>query len=111
MDPNPVKAKEGLGTGLIVLLLVLVVDVPVIIGASMPLMGHSVIPGYKYIRETRMTVGVLLVYTLIVLALGLYWYRTQQRTARLVGMLLGLIPVAIIAWQFIVQLLEGPPEY
>ena len=89
----------------------MVVDVPVIIGSMMPLMGHSVIPGYNYLRETRLAVIVLLAYAFIVVGLGFYWYRRQQRTARLVGMLVGLLPVVVVAWQYIVQLLEGPPEY
>lgn len=105
MGPTTAIVKEGLGTGLLVFFLVLVVDVPVVLGAMIPLMGDSSIVGYKYMRETRIAASMLLVYALLVLGLGYYWYRTQQRTARLVGMLVGLLPVLIIAWQYIIQLI------
>ena len=111
MVPKADNAKEGLGTGLIAFLIVLTLDVPVTIGATLTLMKHSVVPGYTYYRETCLATGVLLAYALVVLGLGLYGYRTHQRTARLTGMLLGLVPVIVIAWQFIVQLNMGPAAY
>ena len=103
------KLASQAGTALSAFFIVLLSNALILVIALLPLLGdHALtVPAYNYARETWITAFVLLIYSAGVPGFGWYWQRPQRRTARLIGMTLGVSPVIVIALRFLHHLTFG----
>ena len=103
VDANLPVGQEGIGTTLLTTALVLLTDLPVLIIAVFPFMGDPSDPNYSYAGEYSWLLVILVAYAASALALGWYWQRRYRRTARFIGIGLGILPILIIAGKFAIQ--------
>ena len=97
-EASATTRREGIGTALLTTVVVLLADLPVLAIAVFPLLEEHGGPNYSYAGEYSWLLSVSFLYLAGALALGLHWQRRYQRTARLVGIGLGVLPVLALAW-------------
>jgi len=93
-------SREGIGKAALTTVLVLLTNLPVLVAAIFPFMGDPADSNYSFAREYSWLLSILLLYAGSTLALGLYWQRRYRRTARFIGIIIGILPVLAIASGF-----------
>ncbi len=94
------RPLRGVAATLLVLLGVLLTDAAVATVAMLSMMGDT--PDGNYSTSYRVVVCILATYLLFLLGLGLYWHK-QRQNARLVGVLLGSVPIGWLLLRFLFQ--------
>jgi general stress protein CsbA len=93
------KLFKGIGSMMLTLFGVLLIDAVVACILMLVLMGDKA--NGNYTPQHRIISCTLSIYILCLVTTAMYWYAKYQQTARAIGVLLGVLPMAWLLGKFL----------